>query len=286
MKTKLFISLFALALIVSIYAPAQTAAPAEFDIKPLLEKYIAGLPEKFGGIAPAALNDQIAAAKPFLLDVREAKELADNGFINGAVNIPIRTLAKNLDKLPAKDKPIVVYCAIGHRGAIALETLQLLGYTNVKSPLGGLNAWKSANLPVATGTPAAPKKGKAPNVDKKLLAVLDKYLSGLPEKFNLIAPAALNEQIAVAKPFLLDVREEKEITENGKLADSVNIPIRSLVKSLDKLPAKDKPIVAYCAVGHRGGLAMMTLQLLGYTNVKSLSEGLNAWKKANLPIVK
>jgi len=267
-------------------APKPTQAPAAFDIKPALEKYIAGLPDGFSGIAPAALKDQLAAAKPFLLDVREAKELTDNGFIEGAVNIPIRTLAKNLDKLPAKDQPIVVYCAIGHRGAIALETLQLLGYTNVKSLSNGFNAWKAANLPVATGTPAAPTAGKAPDVDKDLFAALDKYLSGLPDGFSGIAPAALNDQLAAAKPFLLDVREEKEVTDNGKLADSVNVPIRSLLKSLDKLPAKDKPIVVYCAIGHRGGLAMMTLQLLGYTNVKSLSLGFNAWKAANLPIVK
>jgi rhodanese-related sulfurtransferase len=286
MKTKLFISLAALALIVSIHVPAQTAGPVAFDIKPALEKYIAGLPDGFSGIAPAALNDQIAAAKPFLLDVREEKEITANGFINGSVNIPIRSLARNLDKLPAKDQPIVVYCAIGHRGAIALETLQLLGYTNVKSLSLGFNAWKAANLPVTTGTPVAPAAGKVPNVDKNLLSALDKYLSGIPDGFSGIAPAALNDQIAVARPFLLDVREAKEITANGMLADSVNVPIRSLLKSLDKLPARDKPIVVYCAIGHRGGLAMMTLQLLGYTNVKSLSNGFNAWTKANLPIVK
>ena len=160
MKTKLFALLIALALIVSACTPAATPAPtaaptavpptvaptkataptpapAAFDVKPALEKYIAGLPDGFSGIAPAALKDQLAAAKPFLLDVREAKELTDNGFIEGAVNIPIRTLAKNLDKLPAKDQPIIVYCAIGHRGGLALMTLQLLGYTNVKSLSGG-----------------------------------------------------------------------------------------------------------------------------------------------------
>lgn len=31
-----------------------------------------------------------------------------------------------------------------------METLQLLGYSNVKSILGGFNAWKAANLPVVT----------------------------------------------------------------------------------------------------------------------------------------
>jgi rhodanese-related sulfurtransferase len=30
---------------------------------------------------------------------------------------------------------------------------------------------------------------------------------------------------------------------------------------------------------------MMALQMLGYTNVKNMSGGLNAWKAANLPTV-
>lgn len=128
---------------------APTVAPtAALDIKAVVTKYISSLPDGFSGIAPAALKDQMAATKIFLLDVREAKELTDNGFIEGTVNIPIRTLTQNLDKLPAKDQPIVVYCAIGHRGAIAMTVLQLLGYTNVKSLSGGFNAWKAANLPV------------------------------------------------------------------------------------------------------------------------------------------
>jgi rhodanese-related sulfurtransferase len=267
-------------------APKPTAAPA-FDIKAALDKYFSNLPDGFGTIAPAALKDQMAATKVFIVDVREAKEIADNGFIEGAVNIPIRTLAKNLDKLPAKDQPIVTVCAIGHRGGMAMMTLQLLGYTNVKSLANGFNAWKTANLPVATGKPADPVAGKAPDVDKDLLAALDKYLSGLPDGFGTIAAAALNDQLAAAKPFLLDVREEKEVSDNGKIADSVNIPTRTLFRSLDKLPQdKSAPVVVYCAIGHRGGMGMMALQLLGYTNVKSLASGFNAWKAANLPISK
>ena len=181
----------------------------------------------------------------------------------------------------------VVYCAIGHRGAIALETLQLLGYTNVKSLSNGFNAWKAANLPVATGMPAAPTAGKAPDVDKDLLAAIDKYLSGLPDGFGTIAAAAYNDQLAAAKPFHFDAREAKEITDNGKIAGTVNIPIRTLIKNLDKLPQdKAAPIVAECGSGHRSAMAMMALQMLGYTNVKSLAGGFGAWKNANLPIEK
>ncbi|MEO7705595.1 MAG: rhodanese-like domain-containing protein [Thermoflexales bacterium] len=36
---------------------------------------------------------------------------------------------------------MIVYCGIGHRGGIVLESLTLLGYTNVKSISGGFTAW-------------------------------------------------------------------------------------------------------------------------------------------------
>lgn len=93
--------------------------------------------------------------------------------------------------------------------------------------------------------------------------------------------------MAAAKPFILDVREASEGQANGSIEGSVNIPLRSLAKSLDKLPTdKAAPIVVYCAIGHRGGIGMMALQLLGYTNVKSLASGLTAWTAAGLAVVK
>lgn len=265
---------------------APTTAPAVFDIKTVLDKYVTALPDGFGGVQPAALKDQLAA-KPFILDVREASEIATNGFIEGSVNIPLRTLTKNLDKLPAKDQPIVTLCASGQRGGIAMSVLQMLGYTNVKNLVGGFGAWKAANLPVATGTPAEAKAGKAPEFDKGLFTALDKYVTTLPDGFGGAQPAALKDQMVAAKVFLLDVREPSEITQNGFIEGSVNVPTRTLVKNLDKLPTdKAAPIVTYCPSGQRGVIAMTTLQLLGYTNVKNLVGGFGAWKNANLPIVK
>jgi len=267
-------------------APAATPVPA-FDMKASLDKYFSNLPDGFGTIAPAALKDQMAATKVFVVDVREAKEVADNGYIEGSVNIPVRTFIKNLDKLPAKDQPIVVTCGSGHRSALGMVALQMLGYTNVKSLAGGFGAWKKAELPAATGKPADPVAGKAPDVDKDLQAALDKYFSNLPDGFGTIAPAALNDQLAASKPFQFDAREAKEIADNGFIAGSVNIPVRTLIKSLDKLPQdKSAAIIAECGSGHRSAMAMMALNLLGYTNVKSLAGGFGAWKAANLPISK
>jgi rhodanese-related sulfurtransferase len=168
-----------------------------------------------------------------------------------------------------------------------MMALQLLGYGNVNSLAGGFGAWKAANLPVATAKIADPVAGKAADVDKDLLAALDKYLAGLPDGFNTIAPAALKDQMAAAKPFQVDVREAKELADNGYIAGSVNVPLRTLVKSLDKLPQdRAAVVIAECGSGHRSAIAMMALNLLGYSNVKSLAGGFGAWKAANLPIAK
>jgi rhodanese-related sulfurtransferase len=204
------------------------------------------------------------------------------------VNIPLRELPKNLNKLPAKDQPIVTVCAVGHRGAMAMMTLHLLGYANVKSLSGGFNAWRTAQLPVMKGSPVAPTVGQPPEVNTDILVMLDKYLNAQAEhKWSGIAPVSLKDGLAAVNPFLIDVREPNELADAGMIEGSVSIPLRALVKNLDKLPSdKTAPSVVYCAIGHRGAMAMMTLHLLGRTNVKSLSGGFAGWKATNLPTVK
>lgn len=266
--------------------PAQVQSTAP-DMETVLTKYVSTIPDGFGLVAADKLNEQLAAAKPFLLDVREASETQSDGYIEGAVNIPLRTLAKNLDKLPAKDQPIVVYCGIGHRGALAMAALSQLGYTNVKSLKGGFTAWKAGNFPVAKGTISTGTAGNAADVSAETLASLDKYLSNIPDGFGLIAGDNLKEQLAAAKPFLLDVRETSEVQKDGAIEGGINVPIRTLMANLDKLPQdKAAPIVVYCGSGHRSAIAMEVLSNMGYTNVKSLKGGLTAWLAANYPVVK
>lgn len=58
-----------------------------------------------------------------LVDVREPAEMA-TGTFKGAINIPVSTLEKNLDKLP-KDKPIVFFCGAGSRSGEAFDMVKL-----------------------------------------------------------------------------------------------------------------------------------------------------------------
>ncbi len=270
-------------------APAQTAVA--FDIQPVLVDYMATMPADFYGVKPeAALKELTGAVKPFLIDVREEKELAEGGYIAGAVLIPLRTLTQNLDKLPALDQPIIVYCGIGHRGAIAVEALHLLGYTNVRSIFGGFAGWKAAGLPVAQGVPAMPvvSQAVAPVMDAALFGAVDQFFTTMPDSFYAAAPnATLKSLTGEPKPFLIDVRSEQELKDAGYIDGQVNIPLKSLLDHLDQLPAdKSAPIVVYCAIGHRGAMAMTTLQLLGYTNVTSIGGGFNNWVKNGLPVTK
>jgi rhodanese-related sulfurtransferase len=52
----------------------------------------------------------------------------------------------------------ILYCAGGARSALAVETLQQLGYTNVAHLEGGLSAWTSAGREVMSPaeTPQTP----------------------------------------------------------------------------------------------------------------------------------
>jgi rhodanese-related sulfurtransferase len=53
------------------------------------------------------------------------------------------------------------------------------------------------------------------------------------------------------------------------------------------MPAdKAAPIVVTCKSGHRGGMAMLYLNFLGYTNIRNMGGGMNAWIAAELPVVK
>lgn len=86
------------------------------------------------------------------------------------------------------------------------------------------------------------------------------------------------------KMVLLDVREKEELAL-GYLKNSVFIP-RGLLpeKAETLLPDKSAPIVVYCAAGVRSILAAKTLKGRGYTNVVSMREGIEGWKKAGYEV--
>ena len=84
-----------------------------------------------------AAAKKIVAAGGLLIDVRSAEEFAD-GHIEGARNIPVNEIETAFATLP-KDKPIVVYCAVGRRAAKAAAALSSAGFT--VHDLGAMASW-------------------------------------------------------------------------------------------------------------------------------------------------
>jgi rhodanese-related sulfurtransferase len=83
-----------------------------------------------------------------LVDVREDAEWAA-GHAAGAVHIRRGLLDKEIGaKAPRKNRRIVVYCQGGVRSALAADTLQRMGYSNVYSLAGGFMAYQKLGLPV------------------------------------------------------------------------------------------------------------------------------------------
>ena len=77
------------------------------------------------------------------------------------------------------------------------------------------------------------------------------------------------------KVFLLDVREPHEYSL-AKIEGSVLIPLGELPSSLEKLD-QDAEIVALCKMGMRSADAVMFLLQQGFSNVKNLVGGIDAW---------
>ncbi len=75
-----------------------------------------------------------------LIDVREPMEW-NLGRIPGAVHIPLGTLESKIEDAASRDSQVVIYCARGNRSALAADTLQKMGYSNVSSMAGGWLAW-------------------------------------------------------------------------------------------------------------------------------------------------
>ncbi|GJL53779.1 MAG: hypothetical protein NPIRA02_09110 [Nitrospirales bacterium] len=75
--------------------------------------------------------------------------------------------------------------------------------------------------------------------------------------------------------FILDVREPHEYSM-AKIEGSVLIPLGTLPTSLDQLDP-NREIVALCHKGMRSADAMGFLLQQGFSNVKNLVGGIDAW---------
>jgi rhodanese-related sulfurtransferase len=89
------------------------------------------------------------------VDIRDIRELEREGMIPNALHAPRGMLEFWVDPDSPYYKPIfgegkklVLYCASAWRSALATQTLQRMGVSNICHLEGGFSAWKKAQLPI------------------------------------------------------------------------------------------------------------------------------------------
>lgn len=185
-----------------------------------------------------------------IIDSRPAARRYDVGHLPSAINIPDTQFDKFKHLLPEdKAKLLIFYCGgldcmLSHDSAKKAEAM---GYSNIKVYAEGEPEWVKQGLPLSVSTAYV----------KKLLDDKEKVV-------------------------LIDARP-KRVFEKGAIPGAINIPDSEFDKHVDKLPAdKATPLIYYC-----GGLecvlsdkSAVKARALGYTSVKTYSEGYPAWEKA------
>ena len=81
-----------------------------------------------------------------LIDVREDHEWTA-GHPAGATHLSRGIIERDIEKtIPDSAAPVILMCGGGYRSALAAESLQRMGFTNVLSLRGGWSAWEEAKL--------------------------------------------------------------------------------------------------------------------------------------------
>jgi rhodanese-related sulfurtransferase len=98
-------------------------------------------------ISPEDAANKLQNREAVIIDVRDKDEY-DEGHIPNALNLSRSTIELDIEeKVPDPSAMIITHCGGGGRSALAAESLQKMGYKNVRSMAGGLKAWKAAGLP-------------------------------------------------------------------------------------------------------------------------------------------
>jgi len=83
-----------------------------------------------------------------LIDVREESEFAAD-HLPTAVHLGKGIIERDIEvRVPGLDTPMILYCGGGFRSALAADSLQRMGYTNVLSMDGGIREWREKGYPL------------------------------------------------------------------------------------------------------------------------------------------
>lgn len=219
------------------------------------------------GIDVAGLEALMAGGAEWaLFDVREAGE-ADAGHILGASFLPRRQVEVRVgDLVPFRATTVVVCDEGGHRAALAAETLERLGYTDVRVLESGTRGWEGAGRELMHGS----------NVPSKLFGEEVYEHEGVPQ----LPVGELKAWRDQGRAHLVcDIRTPDEY-EVSRIPGAWGAFGVDLARVAGDLRAKGMPIIVHCAGRTRSIIACQTLRALGVEDVHALENGTMGWQLA------
>ena len=112
------------------------------------QKLVAAAKEGIKEISPNDAVHEVGCGAATLIDVRSAEEW-QAGHARGAKHLDRGEIEVEIEEhVPNLDQRIICYCGGGSRSALVAESLQKMGYRNVRSMTGGFRAWQEAGLPL------------------------------------------------------------------------------------------------------------------------------------------
>jgi rhodanese-related sulfurtransferase len=199
-----------------------------------------------------------------LVDVRERGEF-NRTQIFGATSLPRRELEFHLPRLVPVSGTFVVLCDDdGHRAALAAGTVEQMGYTNVATLEGGLDAWSAAGHELVEGTNTPSK-----DFGEKVLVQQE-----VPE----IEPADLYARIQSGERLtILDCRTPEEF-QRSTIPGSRSVPGGELaLRITDIMLEQGGPVIVHCAGRTRSIIGTRVLNRMGLTEVVGLKNGTMGW---------
>ena len=120
-----------------------------------------------------------------------------------------------------------------------------------------------------------------------LAALVVSFISGLTSSVKDISTHELTQLVNKKDAVILDTRTQKEF-KSGHILGARQIKQEELkARDFKKLEnQKSKPIIVVCAMGSSARAIATAMNKAGFSDVKTLKGGMNAWQSAGLPVAK
>lgn len=107
------------------------------------------MPDPEYELEPTRVQEMLNAGEADVIDVRRPDE-REEARIAGTRHVELTSLQGEVDTLD-RERPVIFYCAVGERSAMATDAFRSGGFEafNLR---GGIEAWVAEGLPVESGS--------------------------------------------------------------------------------------------------------------------------------------